>query len=187
MTLDPPLGRAADADRLGQLLRELSVLRGRYTLASGRESDYYIDCRRTTLHPEGANAVGRSILALLDKEGIRPGAVGGLTMGADPIAAAVAVLSWQEGRPIPAFLVRKENKQHGTGRRVEGWLPEGCDALVVEDVVTTGGSTLEAIGAVEQAGARVAAIVALIDREEGGAQALERYRFFPLFRARDLL
>ena len=108
-------------------------------------------------------------------------------MGADPIAAAVAVLSWQEGRPIPAFLVRKENKQHGTGQRVEGWLPEGCDALVVEDVVTTGGSTLEAIGAVEQAGARVAAIVALIDREEGGAQALERYRFFPLFRARDLL
>src|SRR5436309_5936446 len=119
-----------DLQRLGAVLRERSILRGRFTLASGRVSDYYLDCRRTTLDPEGANLVGRCILSLLDREGIRPAVVGGLTLGADPIAAAVAVLSWQEGRPIPAFLVRKSTKDHGTARRIGGWLPDGAAALV---------------------------------------------------------
>ena len=182
-----PPARELGVERLGALLRTLSVLRGRFTLASGRTSEYYIDCRKTTLHPEGGNLVARSILALIDREGLRPGAVGGMTMGADPIATAVAILSWQEGRPIPAFLVRKEAREHGTARRVEGWLPAGSEVLVVEDVVTTGRSTLEAIAAVHEASARVAAVVALIDREEGGREALAKFRFFSFFRARDLL
>ena len=173
--------------RLAEVLRERSVLKGHFTLASGRTSHYYLDCRRTTLDPEGATLVGRCILDLIDREGLRPGAVGGLTLGADPIAAAVAVLSWQAGRPIPAFIVRKAAKDHGTGRRIEGWLPQGSEVLIVEDVVTSGGSSLEAIAAVEAAGARVGAVVAVVDREEGGSKALERYRFFSLFRAVDLL
>ena len=169
---DPNLSRLAD------VLKERSVLKGNFTLASGRTSHYYLDCRRTTLDPEGATLVGRCILDLIDREGLRPGAVGGLTLGADPIAAAVAVLSWQAGRPIPAFIVRKAAKDHGTGRRIEGWLPQGSAALIVEDVVTSGGSSLDAIAAVEAAGASVAAVVAIVDREEGGAKALEKYRFY---------
>ena len=182
-----PDARGPDLQRLSAILRERSILRGHFALASGRTSDYYVDCRRTTLDPEGATLVGRCILSLIEREGIVPASVGGLTMGADPIAAAVAVLSWQAGRPIPAFLVRKSSKGHGTGRRIEGWLASGSEVLVVEDVVTTGGSTLEAIGAVEEAGGRVAAVIAIIDREEGGREALAGYRFFPLFRAKELL
>ena len=172
---------------MGDLLRARSILKGQFTLASGRTSDYYIDCRRTTLDAEGANLIGRAILDLLADEAIRPAAVGGLTMGADPIATAVSVLSWQAGDPIPAFLVRKSGKDHGTRRRIEGCFPKGGDVLIVEDVVTTGGSTLDAISAVEDEGGRVAAIVAVIDREEGGREALSKYRFFPFFRAKDLL
>ena len=181
------LPRDPDLQRLSEVLRDRSILKGRFKLASGRESDYYIDCRRTTLDPEGANLIGRCILSLLAREGLHPAAVGGLSLGADPIAAAVAVLSWQAGRPIPAFLVRKAAKEHGTGRRIEGWLPRGKEVLVVEDVVTTGGSTLEAIAAVEEEGARALAVVAVIDREEGGEEALKAHRFIPLFRSRDLL
>lgn len=179
--------RGPELQRLSEVLRERSILRGRFTLASGRTSDYYLDCRRTTLDPEGATLVAQCILDVVDRRGWKPDFVGGLTMGADPIAASVAVLSWQSGRPIPAFLVRRAAKDHGTGRRIEGWLEKGRQALVVEDVVTTGGSTLEAIAAVEEAGARVAGVVAVVDREEGGAKALEKYPYFPLFKAKDLL
>ena len=182
-----PPAREPVLHRLADLLRARSILRGHFTLASGKTSDYYIDCRRTTLDPEGANLIAEAILDLLEREKIQPSAVGGLTMGADPIATAVSVRSWQAGCPIPAFLVRKKGKEHGTRRQIEGWLPEGGEVLIVEDVVTTGGSTLEAIAAVEEAGARVAAIVAVIDREEGGREALSGYRFLPFFRAKDLL
>src|SRR5207249_1368684 len=115
--------------------------------------------------------------------GMKPDAVGGLTLGADPIAVAVAIQSWQAGRPIPAFIVRKATKEHGTGRRIEGWLPEGGSALIVEDVVTTGGSALEAIAAVKEAGVRIEGVVGIIDREEGGQDALQPYGFHALFRA----
>lgn len=177
----------ADRERLAQVLRSHSILRGSFVLASGQTSDIYIDCRRTTLDPEGANLVGRCILDLVERQGLQPQAVGGLTLGADPIATAVAMVSWQIGRPIPAFIVRKATKQHGTGKRIEGWLPEGGAALIVEDVVTTGGSSLEAIEAVEAAGGRVAGVIAILDREQGGAEALKKYPYFSLFRLKDLL
>ena len=177
----------SDLQRLAEVIRQRSILRGSFTLASGRQSSWYLDCRKTTLDPEGATLVGRCILERIEREGIEPAAVGGLTLGADPIAASVAIASWQAGRPIPAFIVRKSAKEHGTGRRIEGWLPEGKPALIVEDVVTSGGSSLEAITAVEQAGATVAGVVAIVDREEGGAEALKKYPFYPLFKAKDLL
>jgi len=177
----------SDLKRLAEVIRQRSILRGNFTLASGRQSSWYLDCRKTTLDPEGATLVGRCILERVDREGIRPASVGGLTLGADPIAASVAIASWQAGRPIPAFIVRKSAKDHGTTRRIEGWLPEGQPALIVEDVVTSGGSSLEAIAAVEQAGATIAGVIAIVDREEGGAEALKNYPFYPLFKAKDLL
>ena len=184
MTADNPAARRL---RLLGLLRQKAVTFGDFTLASGRKSSYYIDGRLVTLHPEGAYLIGRVILDMMKQEGIDAEAVGGLTMGADPIAAAVAVVSHLEGRPISAFIVRKEAKGHGTGRRVEGGLRPGAPVLVVDDVVTTAGSTLQAIRAVEEIGCRVAGVVCLIDREEGGGQALKEYRFHPLFRVADLL
>ncbi|HZI93629.1 MAG TPA: orotate phosphoribosyltransferase [Patescibacteria group bacterium] len=184
MTPDNPATRRS---RLLALLRERAVTFGDYTLASGRKSKYYIDGRLVTLHPEGAYLIARVILDLMEREGIEAEAVGGLTMGADPIAAAVSVVSHLESRPLSAFIVRKEAKEHGTGRKVEGGLRRGAPVLVVDDVVTTAGSTLQAIRAVEEIGCKVAGVVCIIDREEGGAQALRGYRFHPLFRVAELL
>ena len=184
MTPGSPQDRRA---RLLSLLRERAVKFGDFTLASGRKSSYYIDGRLVTLHPEGAYLIARVILDRLAAEGIEAAAAGGLTLGADPIAASVAAVSHLEGRPIAAFIVRKEAKGHGTGRRVEGDLSPGQPVVVVDDVITTAGSTLQAIRAVEEIGCRVAAVVCVIDREEGGAEALAGYRFFPLFRVSELL
>jgi len=174
-------------DRLLALLRERAVAFGDFTLASGRKSTYYIDARLVTLHPEGGYLIGRVILDMMARHGIEADAVGGLTLGADPIAVSVAVASHQERRPLPAFVVRKEAKSHGTGRRVEGGLKPGARVLIVDDVVTTAGSTLQAIGAVEEMGCRVAAVMCLIDRAEGGAEALRDYPFHPLFTVAELL
>ncbi|RMG45370.1 MAG: orotate phosphoribosyltransferase [Acidobacteria bacterium] len=163
----------AKRERLAQLLRELSLRRGRFRLASGRESDYYLDCRRTTLSAEGATLVGELVLAALDRRGWRPAAVGGLTLGADPVAVATAVVSQISGRPVAAFIVRKKPKDHGTGRRIEGCPPPGSRVVLVEDVVTTGGSALEAAGACREAGLEILGAVAIVDREEGGREAIE--------------
>lgn len=181
---DTPVARRA---RLLALLRERALTRGDFTLASGRKSSYYIDARLVTLHPEGAWLIARAILDLLDRERIGAEAIGGLTMGADPIAAAVAVVSHQQGTPLSAFIVRKEAKGHGTGRRIEGGLAPGTRVVVVDDVVTTAGSTLQAISAVEESGGRVVAVVCVLDREEGGREALRGYPFHPLFRIGELL
>ncbi len=180
---DTPDGRRA---RLLAVLREKAVTFGDFTLASGRRSRYYLDARLVSLDPEGAYLVARCIMDLLVREGIEAAAVGGLTLGADPIAGAVAAVSHVEGRPIAGFIVRKEAKEHGRGRRVEGHLPKGA-VVVVDDVVTTAGSTLQAIRAVEEAGGRVAAVVCVVDREEGGAGALAGYSFYPLFTAAELM
>ncbi len=161
------------SQRLARILCTESIRRGQFVLASGRTSDYYLDCRRTTLHPEGAYLVGNVVLGLIDRKGWPCAGVGGLTLGADPIATAVAVASFVAGRPVPAFLVRKEAKGHGTGQQIENAPPSGSSVVLVEDVITTGGSTIVAWDACRAAGLEVAGVVALVDREEGGRENLE--------------
>jgi len=178
---------AARRARLLSVMREKAVTFGDFTLASGRRSTWYLDVRLVTLDPEGAWLTARGILDLLAMEGISAEAIGGLTLGADPIAGAVAAVSHAEGRPMAGFIVRKAAKGHGTARRIEGGLRAGRDVIVVDDVITTAGSTLQAIRAVEEAGCRVVAVICLVDRQEGGAEALEGYRFYSLFTAAELI
>lgn len=158
-------------ERLVALLRELSYRRQRVVLASGRESDFYVDGRQTTLNAEGAWLVGNLVF-----DALRPDVrgVGGLVVGADPVAAATAAVSWHRGRPVHAFLVRKEAKGHGMARFVEGRgnLPDGTPVCVVEDTTTTGGSLLRAVDRCEAEGLRVVQCLTLVDREEGAREAL---------------
>jgi orotate phosphoribosyltransferase len=170
-------------ERILELFREHAILRGEFTLSSGIKTSYYFDGRKVTLWPEGAYLIGRRILGIIVDAGAE--AVGGMTMGADPIAAAVAVVSHLEGRPVPAFIVRAETKGHGTQRRVEGPLRAGSRVAVVDDVITTGGSVLRAIEAAEAEGCRVVKVVALLDRQQGGADEIRRrgYDFAALLTA----
>lgn len=175
-----------DRRRLAELLREVAVLRGEFRLASGRTAETYLDGRRLTLHPEGAVLTATAFLDWIDESGIAPDCVGGPTLGADPIVGAMVALSHQRGRPLPGFIVRKEAKHHGTGRALEGpWQP-GWRAVLVEDTVTTGGSVREAARKVEAAGMTVEAILCIVDREQGGAEALAPWRFHALFRAAEV-
>lgn len=160
--------------RLGALLAERSFRTGDFTLASGRQSSYYVDCRLTTMHAEGQALIGPVALDALGAAGLHPRMIGGLTMGADPIAYAVAAESFRRGTPIHAFSVRKEAKEHGRGRRIEGCFEPGAHVVIVEDVITTGGSALRACEAVRQAGGEVLAVLALVDRCEGGREAIEK-------------
>ncbi len=159
--------------RLLDLLATRSARRGRFTLASGRESDLYIDCRLTTMHPEGLSLIGPLGLAAIEDAGWRPDSVGGLTLGADPVSYAIAYASQLAGRPVRSFTVRKEAKTHGTGKLVEGAFETGDRVVVIEDVITTGGSALKAVEAVREAGGVVLGVLALVDREEGGREVLE--------------
>ena len=168
------------AQQLLALLSRTSFKLGTFKLASGATSDYYIDCRTTTLHAEGGRLTGHAILVLLEQNGIQAEAVGGLTMGADPIVSNVATASaWRAlsspGAPLlHGFLVRKAEKTHGTGRRIEGFCREGAHVVIVDDVCTTGGSTINAIEAAQQAGMKVAAVVCIVEREEAnGRPAVE--------------
>jgi orotate phosphoribosyltransferase len=161
-------------ERLRRLLLERSVRRGDFTLTSGQRSSYYIDCRLTTMSAEGQRLIGELGWRAVQAAGWRPRAVGGLTMGADPVAYAVAGASFGRGVVIDAFSVRKEAKAHGTGRVIEGCFAEGDDVVIVEDVITTGGSAQRAIASVESSGGRVLGVLAVVDREEGGRAALER-------------
>lgn len=160
-------------ERLVALLAEKSVLFGEFTLASGRRSDFYIDARLTTMSPEGLRLIGELGRDALERSGWNVDSVGGLTMGADPIAYAIAYASADSARPLRAFAVRKEAKVHGTGKRVEGPFRKGDVVAVVEDVITSGSSAMSAIDAVEQAGGIVAGVLALLDREEGGREKIE--------------
>ena len=162
-----------DLECLRRLLLERSVRRGDFVLASGRRSSYYIDCRLTTMSAEGQRLIGRLGWRAITARGWRPRAVGGLTMGADPVAYAIAAASFGTGLVVDAFSVRKESKAHGTGRVIEGCFTEGDEVVVVEDVITSGGSAQRASAAVEAAGGRVLGVVAVVDREEGGRAALE--------------
>ena len=171
---------SAHASQLLALLARISFRLGQFKLSSGGTSDYYIDCRTTTLHAEGGRLTGHAILDLLETNNIQAEAVGGLTMGADPIVSNVATASaWRaqtkpEAALLHGFLVRKAEKAHGTGRRIEGFCREGARVVIVDDVCTTGASTIAAIQAAQEAGMVVAAVACIVEREEaGGRPAVE--------------
>jgi orotate phosphoribosyltransferase len=162
-----------DRESLRRLLLERSVQRGNFVLASGRRSTYYIDCRPASMSAEGMVVIGRLGWQAIRKAGWRPTAVGGLTMGADPVSYAIAAASLGSEAPVDAFSVRKEPKDHGTGRVIEGNFKPGDRVVIAEDVITSGDSARRAAAAVERAGGTVLGIVAVVDREEGGKDALE--------------
>ena len=160
-----------DRNRLIELIKEHALQFGKFTLASGKEASFYLDCRKVTLHPLGANQIGAGMLHLLGEQ--PPDAIGGMAIGADPISAATITLAGQRGENLLGFIVRKEAKQHGTGRQVEGPVRPGMTAVVVEDVVTSGGSALKAVDAAREFGLKVDKILAVVDRLEGGREAIE--------------
>ena len=186
------------AQQLLSLLARTSFRLGQFKLSSGGASDYYIDCRTTTLHAEGGRLTGEAILDLLNQNGIEAEAVGGLTLGADPIVSNVATASAWRAQSNPAapllhgFLVRKAEKAHGTGRRIEGFCKEGARVVIVDDVCTTGASTINALEAAREAGMTVAAVVCIVEREEANgrpaveAAAGEAAPFLRLFTANDV-
>lgn len=161
-----------DHDRLLTLLAERSARRGQFTLASGRESTLYIDARLTTMSPDGLALIGPMGLEALNKAAWNVSAIGGLTLGADPVSYAIAYASASTPRPLRAFTVRKETKTHGTGRLIEGPFQTGDRVAVIEDVITTGTSALRAVDAIRAAGGIVAGVLSLVDREEGGREAI---------------
>ena len=162
-----------DRSRLIALLAARSTKRGKFTLASGKTSELYIDARLTTMSPDGLRLIGPLGLAALREQGWEVEAVGGLTLGADPIAYAISYASTESDKPLRAFTVRKQAKTHGTAKLIEGPFTAGDRVAIVEDVITTGKSTLQAIDAVQQAGGVVAGVLALVDREEGGRESIE--------------
>jgi orotate phosphoribosyltransferase len=164
---------AAEQERLRELLASRSILVGDFVLASGRRSSYYIDCRRTTMHADGLALIGKLGLTAIRRRGWTPDLVGGLTLGADPVAYAVARSSCDAPPLIHAFTVRKAAKTHGAGRRIEGCFESGAAVVVVEDVITTGGSALEAVRVVREEGGAVLGVLGVVDREEGGRASLE--------------
>lgn len=168
-------------EELKSLLLETGAFKtGEFILSSGKKSNFYIDCRKVTLHPQGAKLIGKIVLEKI--KGMKVNAVGGLTLGADPIVGAVVTLS-----DIPGFIVRKKEKEHGTKQKIEGLIEPGWNVVIVEDVATTGASALQAIEAVESVGAKVVKVIAVVDREEGAAEALKNYDFDSIFKKSELL
>lgn len=181
-------------EELRTLLLKKSVYHGEFTLASGAKSDFYVDARLTTLDPRGAHLIGRVGWELVKDTMTRLGqlasAIGGLTMGADPVALSVGMAAQADdpSTPLQVFTVRKKAKEHGRLKRIEGNFSAGDSVVVVDDVITTGGSTLQAIEAIEEAGGRVAFVIVLVDRREGGREMIEKlgYRVFSMFTRGDL-
>jgi orotate phosphoribosyltransferase len=172
--LEQPL-MAHQRDRLLALLRELAFEERDVVLSSGKRSSFYIDTKQVSLHAEGLFLIGQLFAALIAEVAPEACAAGGMTLGADPLASATAVMSFLAGRPLHAFIVRKEPKGHGTEEWIEGQgnLAPGMPVVILEDVVTTGASTLRAVERARNAGLRVVHVVALVDREEGGREAVE--------------
>lgn len=175
--------------RLAKLLLEKSYREGDFLLASGKRSDYYFDCRATALCAEGSWLIGSLFVDLLADLAIV--GVGGMTLGADPLVSSVTVLSYEKNRPLNGLIVRKEAKDHGTGRFVEGMtnFAPGDSVAMLEDVVTTGGSVLKACARVRDCGLNIAAVCAILDREEGGREAIAEagYNLLTLFTRGELL
>ncbi len=163
-------------EQLHELVKQLAVVHGRVTLASGKEADYYVDLRRVTLHHRAAPLVGHVMLDMLEEAGLGTAevdAVGGLTLGADPVATALLHAAASRGQDLDAFVVRKEGKAHGLQRRIEGPDVAGRRVVAVEDTSTTGGSVLTAVEALREAGANVAGVAVVVDRETGAREAIE--------------
>ncbi|MBI4328776.1 MAG: orotate phosphoribosyltransferase [Chloroflexi bacterium] len=174
-------------ERLLELIKEKAFRTGVFRLSSGKLSPYYIDCRKVALDAEGAYLIGRLLFEELRGSGVK--AVGGLTLGADPIVTAIAVASYEAGEPVAAYIVRKEPKGHGTGQWIEGPdLASGTPVAVADDVMTTGGSLVRAIERSEEGGLRVTRVLAVVDRLEGGREELERkgYKVTSLYTIGDL-
>lgn len=165
-----------DKEMLKALIREHALQFGNFTLASGKQATFYLDCRKVTLHPQGANMIGAGLLDIVTGSEFTqvPDAVGGLAIGADPITASVVVLAGQRGLATRGFMVRKEAKTHGTGKLVEGPVVSGMTCVIVEDVITSGGSALKAAESAKDAGLQVLGILGVIDRLEGGREAIEQ-------------
>ncbi|HUK21137.1 MAG TPA: orotate phosphoribosyltransferase [Gemmatimonadales bacterium] len=162
------------AEQLRALLRTRSVQFGDFVLASGQRSNFYIDARRTTMSGEGLQLIGELGLERIVRAGWHPDLVGGLTLGADPVAYAIAVAARAQGLRLDAFSVRKEAKTHGTGKRIEGCFVRGARVVVVEDVITTGRSALDAIHVVEAEGGLVRGVLGVVDREQGGKENVQQ-------------
>jgi orotate phosphoribosyltransferase len=175
-----------DRERLLELVKRDALQFGDFILASGKKSSFYIDCRNVTLSAEGAALIGAGMLDLFERESID--AVGGLTLGADPVLSAVLTVAGVRGKQLRGFIVRKEAKQHGAGKLVEGPIREGDRVAVVEDVTTTGGSALQAVAAVEAIGAKVVCVATVLDRLAGAEAAFKEkgVRFFSLLTLSDL-
>jgi orotate phosphoribosyltransferase len=175
--------------RLMEILVDRSVRVGEFTLASGARSDYYVDARRTTMSAEGQHWTGKVCWEVLQTSDLDPTHVGGLTLGADPVTYALARERFEQGRPLDGFSVRKQAKEHGTGQRIEGGLPVGARCLVIEDSMTSGGSALKAIEALEEFGASVVGVLTLVDRREGGEERLSRagYSLISVYSGPELL
>jgi orotate phosphoribosyltransferase len=178
-------------DELLRLLARQSFKLGEFKLSSGSASDYYIDCRTTTLDAEGARLTGRVVFDEIRQRDWKAQAIGGLTLGADPIVVAVAVLSAQAGEPLHGFLVRKAEKDHGTGQRIEGFRAPGARVVIVDDVCTTGASTVQAIQAARHAGFEVVGVLCLVEREDAlGRPAVEKAaapaKFVSIFTAAEI-
>ncbi len=167
-----------DREVLKRIILEKSYRQGTFKLTSGRISDFYIDCKQTTLSAEGAYLCGRLLFEIIkDFQEVR--AVGGMTLGADPLVTAVSIVSYLENVPIPAFIIRKEPKGHGTGSWIEGKsnIPAGSIVALVEDVVTTGGTLVKAIERTRQEGFEVGPVLTVVDRQEGGVERLKEEGF----------
>ncbi len=163
-----------ERQRLKEILLEKSYRQGSFTLTSGKTSDFYIDVKQTSLSAEGAYLCGKLILEMILKQKEPIQAVGGMTLGADPLVTAASIASFLEEKPIPAFIVRKEAKGHGTGNYIEGLknMPAGCRVALLEDVVTTGGTLLQVIERVEAQGFKVGVVITVVERQEGGTKTL---------------
>lgn len=167
-----------DRDRLHQLIEKLCIIEGDFVLSTGAQARYYFDCKTITLHGEGLTLIARELLKEIDRLPIKPTAIGGLTMGADFITAAVIMMSHRTGgKVLDGSIVRKEPKKHGTRRRIENELPAGTKIVVVDDVITTGSSTFKACREFEEAGYEIVGVLGIVDREAGGREALQaKYR-----------
>ncbi len=164
-----------DRERSKEIILDKSYRKGTFTLTSGKTSDFYVDVKQTSLSAEGAYLCGKQIFKLIKENDTKIDAVGGMTLGADPLVTAASIVSHLEKAPIPAFIVRKEAKGHGTGNYIEGLknMPEGCTVALLEDVVTTGGTLLKVIERVEAQGFKVGIVITVVERQEGGTKVLE--------------